>query len=169
MGCGASTAKDVEHPNMHPNMHRLMPFSSGARVVPDAVFDAIGPATGGLDNMDGDTRRRRPHRKDSFICPAKAAHDLRGGTSTASLPGLALGMDDDDGQREWSSWNSAHWKEEHPKFPMPPDRRMHERHIRTLNQFQKRIEKAPKALAKLVDDSRLPPRSKTPAAARKSQ
>ena len=27
--------------------HRLMPFSSGARVVPDAVFDAIGPATGG--------------------------------------------------------------------------------------------------------------------------
>ncbi|CAE7358559.1 unnamed protein product, partial [Symbiodinium sp. CCMP2456] len=135
MGCGASTAKGVEHPNINPTVHRLMPLSRGARVVPVAAFDAIGPATGGhsLADMRDASQRRRLHKKDSSGSAAKSALDLRGGTSTASLPGAASGVDDHDGQQEWSSWDSAHWKEEHSKFPMPPDRRMHERHVRTLN------------------------------------
>ncbi|OLP74961.1 hypothetical protein AK812_SmicGene45337, partial [Symbiodinium microadriaticum] len=80
MGCGASSAKGVEHPNMHPNMHRLMPFSRGVRVVPDAAFDAIGPASGGLAERPDASQRRRLHTKDSTGWPAKCALDLGGGT-----------------------------------------------------------------------------------------
>ena len=44
---------------------------------------------------------------------------------------------DDDSRIEFSSWNSAHWRNCHVEgVPMPPDRRLHDRHLAMLNTFR---------------------------------
>ncbi|CAE7362598.1 unnamed protein product [Symbiodinium sp. CCMP2456] len=66
---------------------------------------------------------------------------------------LALPTEDSE-EAEWSSWDSAEWRDNHSEKPQPPGRRLHDRHVRRLNEFRTRLEERPQLLEKMVERRR---------------
>ena len=57
----------------------------------------------------------------------------------------------EEAEADWSSWDSAEWRDNFSSDkPQPPGRRLHEWHVRRLNEFRTRMEERPQLLEKTV-------------------
>ena len=54
-----------------------------------------------------------------------------------------------------SSWDSTTWNRNIPKgMPLKPNRILHERHLRVMNQFRREVEVSPEAFADIITSRR---------------
>ena len=53
-------------------------------------------------------------------------------------------------QRVLSSWDSAAWADAPDGVPLPPDRRLHEKHLTQMQTFLQDVRKAPRVLVKTI-------------------
>ena len=134
MGCGAASGQGTKvHPEIQPKRGRA-DLQQVFQAFPE--YDVPLPAS---------NRRTESHHskeatkgRDSKLKP--------GFDSAAALPT----EDPEEAEADWSSWDSAEWRDNHSEKPQPPGRRLHERHVRQLNEFREQLEERPKLLEKMV-------------------
>ncbi|CAE7284028.1 unnamed protein product [Symbiodinium necroappetens] len=137
MGCGASASQVHPMPSgIVPSFHDLV-SARQQQTISEAAARHSGH---GL----GLAVKRRP-QPCSFL-------DTRCDSGLTIVPEE---VETEDTKPSWSSWDSSHWKSSHlVGAPSPPDRRLHDRHLHILDQFQKDVEQQPKKFTKMVEAGR---------------
>ncbi|CAE7750516.1 unnamed protein product [Symbiodinium sp. CCMP2592] len=138
MGCGASASQVHPMPSgVVPSFHDLV-SASQQQTISDMAEQHRGHGLGLV--------LKRPPQPGFFL-------DTRCDSGLTIIPEE---VETEDTKRSWSSWDSSNWKSSHPVkgAPLPPDRRLHDRHLHILDQFQKDVEQQPKKFTKLVEACR---------------
>ncbi|CAE7473017.1 unnamed protein product [Symbiodinium sp. CCMP2592] len=139
MGCGASTSQ------VHPMPSGVLPSFD------DLVSASQQQAISEADSQSG-------HRGHGFGIVKRRKARPSGLVDSCSERTLIAPEEDEteDAKPNWSSWDSSNWKTSHAVkgAPLPPDRRLHDRHLTILDQFQKDVEQEPMLFTKIVESSR---------------
>ncbi|CAE7549118.1 unnamed protein product [Symbiodinium natans] len=147
MGCGASTPP-ASHHRMTLSQHRL-PLS---QLIP--AFDQINMPSRQHADACQDQGAADPDAARYQASAFKDEHEEQGPVvQHASTRSMCRPVEDESGEDDkdpWSSWRSYCWQDSPRNAPLPPDRRLHDQHLRRLDDFRREVEHAPKTFARLV-------------------
>ena len=137
MGCGASTA--------------ALPATPGS-CRPQSDFHSL--------RVMREVVPTRAWEQDPADCKMKHLSASRDQQLTANI-NVSTGEDScradaaDESQRILSSWDSAAWGDGAPRnVPLPPDRRLHEKHMKHFQSFLQEVRRSPRVFVKVVRTKR---------------